>query len=50
MEGMRRRIEVKIYDGAGHGFENSTNTAGYRPDAAADAWARTVAFLNKAMR
>ncbi len=50
MRGMNRRIDVKIYDGAGHGFENSTNTAGYRPEAAADAWARTVAFLNKAMR
>jgi carboxymethylenebutenolidase len=50
MKAMSRRIDVKIYDGAGHGFENSNNTAGYRPDAAADAWARTVAFLNKAMR
>jgi carboxymethylenebutenolidase len=50
MQGMSRRIDVKIYDGAGHGFENSTNTAGYRPEAAADAWARTVAFLNKTMR
>jgi carboxymethylenebutenolidase len=50
MRGMNRRIDVKIYDGAGHGFENSTNTAGYRPDAAADAWARTLAFLGKAMK
>ena len=50
MQTMKRRIDVKIYDGAGHGFENSTNTAGYRPDAAADAWARTIAFLNRAMK
>jgi carboxymethylenebutenolidase len=50
MRGMNRRIDVKIYDGAGHGFENSTNTADYRPDAAADAWARTLAFLGKAMK
>jgi carboxymethylenebutenolidase len=50
MRGMNRRIDVKIYDGAGHGFENSTNTAGYRPDAAADAWARTLAFLGKTMK
>jgi carboxymethylenebutenolidase len=50
METMRRRIDVKIYDGAGHGFENSTNTNAYRPDSAADAWARTIAFLNKTMR
>lgn len=50
MKGMNRRIDVKIYDGAGHAFENSTNTAGYRPEAAADAWARTLAFLNKTMK
>ena len=50
MQGLRRRIDVKVYDGAGHGFENSTNTNAYRPDAAADAWARTIAFLNKTMR
>jgi carboxymethylenebutenolidase len=50
MQTMRRRIDVKIYDGAGHGFENSTNPNAYRPEAAADAWTRTVAFLNKAMR
>jgi carboxymethylenebutenolidase len=50
METMRRRVDLKIYDGAGHGFENSTNTNAFRPEAAADAWARTIAFLNKAMR
>jgi carboxymethylenebutenolidase len=49
MRNMNRRVDLKEYDGAGHGFENSTNTTGYRPDAAADAWARTVAFLNKAL-
>jgi carboxymethylenebutenolidase len=50
MKGMNRRIDVKIYDGAGHAFENSTNKTGYRPEAAADAWARTVAFLNKTLK
>jgi carboxymethylenebutenolidase len=50
MRGMNRRIDAKVYDGAGHGFENSTNTAAYRPDATADAWARTLAFLGKTMR
>ncbi len=49
MKGMNRRIDVKEYDGAGHGFENSSNTTAFRPDATADAWARTVAFLNKAL-
>lgn len=49
MRGMNRRVDLKVYDGAGHGFENSTNANGYRPDSAADAWARTVAFLNRAL-
>ncbi len=49
MKGMNRRIDVKIYPGAGHAFENPNNTSGYRPEAAADAWARTIAFLHKAL-
>lgn len=49
MKGLNRRIDVKIYDGAGHGFENPNNAAGYRAEAAADAWARTLAFLKKAL-
>ncbi|HKV03589.1 MAG TPA: dienelactone hydrolase family protein [Candidatus Acidoferrales bacterium] len=50
MKDMKRRVDLKIYDGAGHGFENPTNTAGYRPEATADAWARTLAFLSKTMK
>ena len=49
MKGMNRRVDLKVYDGAGHGFENPTNANGFRPDSAADAWARTVAFLNRAL-
>jgi carboxymethylenebutenolidase len=40
-----KKIDVKIYDDAGHAFENPNNKTGYRPDDAADAWKRTVAFL-----
>jgi carboxymethylenebutenolidase len=40
-----KKIEVKIYDDAGHAFENPDNKAGYRADDAADAWTRTAAFL-----
>ncbi len=47
---LRRRVDIKIYDGGGHGFENPANTASYNPQAAADAWARTIAFLNKNLR
>jgi carboxymethylenebutenolidase len=36
---------VHIYPDAGHAFENPNNKAGYRPQDAADAWNRTLAFL-----
>ena len=49
MTGLNRRIDVKIYPGAGHAFENPNNTTGYRPEAAADAWKRTLAFLHNAL-
>jgi carboxymethylenebutenolidase len=49
MKSLNRFIDVKIYPGAGHAFENPNNTNGYRPEAAADAWARTIAFLHKAL-
>jgi carboxymethylenebutenolidase len=50
MNNLNKRVDVKVYDGAGHAFENSTNTAGYRPEAAQDAWNRSLAFLNKALK
>ena len=42
-----KKVEIKIYDDAGHAFENpdNKNKPGYRPDDAADAWKRTTAFL-----
>jgi carboxymethylenebutenolidase len=49
MKGLHRFIDVKIYPGAGHAFENPNNTNGYRPEAAADAWKRTLAFLHNAL-
>jgi len=45
METLGKKIEVKIYPDAGHAFENPNNKQGYRPEDAADAWQRTVAFL-----
>jgi carboxymethylenebutenolidase len=42
---MGRTIDVKIYDDAGHAFENPNNTNGYRAADATDAWKRTVDFL-----
>jgi carboxymethylenebutenolidase len=40
-----KKIDVKIYDDAGHAFENPNNKDGYRAADAADAWKRTVDFL-----
>jgi carboxymethylenebutenolidase len=45
LKGMGKKIQVKIYDDAGHAFENSNNKDGYRAADAADAWKRTVNFL-----
>src|ERR1700678_1597539 len=45
MEQLGKKVEVKIYPDAGHAFENPNNKTGYRPEAAADAWQRTVSFL-----
>lgn len=42
-----KAYEVKIYPGAQHGFHNDAEAARYHPDAARDAWARTLAFLNR---
>jgi carboxymethylenebutenolidase len=45
-----KQINVKIYAGAGHAFENPNNKQGYRPEAAQDAWHRTLAFLNTELK
>jgi carboxymethylenebutenolidase len=40
-----KKIEIKIYDDAGHAFENPNNKTGYREADAADAWQRTTNFF-----
>ena len=47
MKQQGKKIEIKIYEDAGHAFENpnNKNKPGYRPDDAADAWQRTSNFL-----
>ena len=40
-----KSIDLKIYgDGAKHAFNNNTNADRWHPEAAADAWQRTVDF------
>jgi carboxymethylenebutenolidase len=45
MKAAGKNIDVKVYDGAGHAFENPNNKQGYRKDAAENAWERTLAFF-----
>ncbi len=42
-----KTFEIKSYAGAGHAFFNDTRPDAYRPDAAADAWPRALAFLRR---
>jgi carboxymethylenebutenolidase len=41
-------VEIVGYPGAGHAFLNDTRPDAFRPAAAADAWARTLAALRRA--
>lgn len=51
MKKLGRTVDIKIYPGAGHAFANPNNPwKGYRPEAAKDAWARTIAFFNKHLK
>jgi len=45
-----KTTDIKIYDGAGHAFENPNNKKGYRPEAAADAGQRISAFFQKYLK
>jgi len=50
MKQQGKKIEIKIYDDAGHAFENPDIEDGYRPADAADAWKRTVSFLGENLK
>jgi carboxymethylenebutenolidase len=43
--GSRPDCEIVVYPGANHGFVHAPERPTHRPDDAADAWARTLAFL-----
>jgi carboxymethylenebutenolidase len=45
----RKRFDIKVYPGAPHAFFNDTRES-YRPDAAKDAWKRTLAFFRETLR
>lgn len=50
MKSAGKPVDVKVYDGAGHAFENPNNKDGYRPQAAAEAWSRMDAFFKKTLQ
>jgi carboxymethylenebutenolidase len=50
LQAQGKNIDARIYPGAGHAFENQNNKAGYRPEAAKDAEARTLRFFNKTLK
>lgn len=50
MKAEGKSVDIKIYDGVGHAFENPNNKAGYRPEATADSQKRIDAFLAQYLR
>ena len=46
LEALGKEAEIVVYEEAGHAFANPSGTR-YQPDAAADAWRRTLAFLDE---
>lgn len=43
-------VDIFIYENAGHGFANPTNTQAFRKDEALDAWNKTLVFLNSNLK
>lgn len=50
LEQARVTHQTKIYPQAAHAFHNHTNAGRYQPDAARDAWADALAWLDKYLR
>ena len=50
LKSLGKQVDVVIYPGADHAFFNDTRPTVYVPEAAADAWQRTIDFLNKNLK
>lgn len=48
MNSAGKRVDIRAYAHAGHGFESPINKSGYLPEAAADAWRHTLQFFKRA--
>lgn len=49
LNSLNKPAEIHIYEGANHAFANPSGTR-YNAEAAADAWEKTVAFLDRTLR
>ena len=49
LESHGKSFETHSYAGAGHSFMNDTRGS-FRPDAADDAWKRTISFLDATLK
>jgi carboxymethylenebutenolidase len=47
--GSCQQVEVVVYPGAGHAFANDSRPDAYRPEAAEDAWRRSLLFLHRVL-
>jgi carboxymethylenebutenolidase len=43
-------LEIVVYPGAGHAFNNDTRPDAFRPEASADAWQRVFAFFDRTLQ
>ncbi|HEY7316780.1 MAG TPA: dienelactone hydrolase family protein [Candidatus Binatia bacterium] len=50
MKKYKKSYTYKIYPGAQHGFHTDTNPERYHPEAAKEAWGRTLAFFEKQLK
>lgn len=49
LESLGKQVTVQVYPGAGHAFANPSGNA-YRPEAAKDAWKRTLDFFARNLK
>ncbi len=50
MKSVGKKPDIKIYEGAGHAFQNPNNKHGYRKEATEDADKRIDAFFHKELQ
>ncbi len=50
MQNAHKSIEIKVYRGVSHAFENPENKLGYQEGPAEDAWQRTMTFLDRHLK